>query len=133
MGPRGRFYSYMYHVSDVGTNIVLRIELPVQRRLCSIFVRNVGSPDIHECFCGLTGSQQTPRFWGVTMTIIRERQRERQREEKFFLRETGIECKTREDSNFLKKCKMVISVKIQNFSRSRMTKRTSPLESSCEI
>ena len=28
------------------------VELPVQRRLCSIFVRNVGSPDIHEYFAG---------------------------------------------------------------------------------
>ena len=43
------------------------------------------------------------------------------------------ECKTRENSNFLKKGKIVISVKIQNFSRSRMTKRTSPLKSSHEI
>ena len=42
-------------------------------------------------------------------------------------------CKTRENFNFLKKGKMVISVKIQKFSRSRMTKRTSPLESSSEI
>ena len=42
-------------------------------------------------------------------------------------------CKTRENSNFLKNGKMVISVKIQNFSRSRMMKRTSPLESSREI
>ena len=42
------------------------------------------------------------------------------------------ECKTRENSNLLKKGKMVISVKIQKFSRSRMT-RTSPLESSREI
>ena len=42
-------------------------------------------------------------------------------------------CKTRENFYFLKKGKMVISVKIQNFSRSRMTKRTSPLESSREI
>ena len=42
------------------------VELPVQRRLCSIFVRDVGSPDLHECFCGLTGSQRTPRFWGIT-------------------------------------------------------------------
>ena len=32
-------------------------------------------------------------------------------------------------SNFLKKGEMVISVKIRNFSRSRMMKRTSPLES----
>ena len=44
-----------------------------------------------------------------------------------------ILCKTRENSNFLKNGKMVISVKIQNFSRSRMMKRTSPLESSREI
>ena len=43
------------------------------------------------------------------------------------------ECKTRGNSNFLKKGKMVISVKIQNFSRSRMTKRISPLELSREI
>ena len=49
---------------------------------------------------------------------------------KFFLRG---ECKTRENFNLLKKCKMVISVKIQNFSRSRMMKRTPPLESSREI
>ena len=42
-------------------------------------------------------------------------------------------CKTRENSNFLKNGKMVISVKIRNFSRSRMMKRTSPLESSREI
>ena len=45
----------------------------------------------------------------------------------------GGECKTRENYNFLKIGKMVISVKIRNFSRSRMTKRTSPLESSREI
>ena len=42
-------------------------------------------------------------------------------------------CKTRENSNFLKNGKTVISVKIRNFSISRMTKRTSPLESSPEI
>ena len=50
---------------------------------------------------------------------------------KFFLR-MG-ECKTRENSNFLKNGKMVISVKIQKFSTSWMTKRTIPLESSQEI
>ena len=32
-------------------------------------------------------------------------------------------CETPENSNFLKKGKIVISVKIRNFSRSRMTKR----------
>ena len=50
---------------------------------------------------------------------------------KFFFRRG--ECKTRENSNFLKKGKMVISIKIWNFFRSWMTKRTSPLESSREI
>ena len=50
---------------------------------------------------------------------------------KFLLRKG--ECKTLENSNFLKNGKMVISVKIRNFSRSRMTKWTSPLESSREI
>ena len=52
-------------------------------------------------------------------------------ETKFLLRRG--ECKTRENSNFLKNCKIVISVKTQNFSRSPMMKRTSPLESSREI
>ena len=45
----------------------------------------------------------------------------------------GGECKTRENFNFLKKGKIVISIKIQNFSRSRITKRTSPLKSSLKI
>ena len=40
---------------------------------------------------------------------------------------------TRENSNFWKKGKIVISVKIRNFSRSRMMKRISLLESSHEI
>ena len=43
------------------------------------------------------------------------------------------ECETPRKSNFLKKGKIVISVKIQKFSKSRMTKRTSPLKSSHEI
>ena len=42
-------------------------------------------------------------------------------------------CKTLENSNFLKNGKMVISVKIRNFSRYRRMKRTSPLESSRKI
>ena len=45
----------------------------------------------------------------------------------------GGECETSQNPDFLRKDKMVISVKIRNFSRSRMTKRTSPLESSLEI
>ena len=51
--------------------------------------------------------------------------------DEIFLR--GEECKTRENFNFLKKGKMVISAKIRNFYRSQMMKQTSPLESSREI
>ena len=49
------------------TGYVLRVELPVQRRLCPIFVRDVGSPGIHERFRWLTVSQRTPGIWGVTV------------------------------------------------------------------
>ena len=31
-------------------------------------MRNVGSPDIHECFHGLMGSQRTSGIWGVTIS-----------------------------------------------------------------
>ena len=50
---------------------------------------------------------------------------------KFFLKRG--ECETPENSNFLKNGKIVISIKIQNFCRSRMMKQTSPLESSRKI
>ena len=45
----------------------------------------------------------------------------------------GGNVKPSRKSNFLKKSKMVISVKIRNFSRSWMTKQTSLLESYSEI
>ena len=41
------------------------VELPVQRRLCPIFVRDVGSPCIHDRFRWLTGSQRTPGIRGI--------------------------------------------------------------------
>ena len=50
---------------------------------------------------------------------------------KFFLRRG--ECENPENSNFLKNGKIVILVKIQNFSMSRMMKRIPPLESSHKI
>ena len=46
---------------------------------------------------------------------------------------TASMCETPENPDFLRKDKMVISVKIRNFSRSRMTKWTLRLESSREI
>ena len=45
----------------------------------------------------------------------------------------GKECKTREKFNFSEKGKTVISVENHNFCRSRMTKRTAPLNLSREI
>ena len=57
-------------VGCIGIGYVLRVELPVQRRLCPIFVRDVGSPSIHKRFRGLTGSQRTPRFWGITLLVV---------------------------------------------------------------
>ena len=45
----------------------------------------------------------------------------------------GGECKTRENSIFLKMDKTVISVKNRKFSRSRMMKRIVPLNSSHKI
>ena len=45
MGPGGHFYSYVYHVIDVGTGIYrccTWVELPVQRRLCLIFMSGIG-------------------------------------------------------------------------------------------
>ena len=64
-GPKWPFYSCRDYIALFGTGICrfcIWVELPVQRRLCPIFVRNVGSPDIHECFRGLTGSQRTLGF-----------------------------------------------------------------------
>ena len=58
-------YTHVYIFGCGLGQVCIWVELPVQRRLCPIFMRNVGSPDIHECFRWLTGSQRTPRKWGV--------------------------------------------------------------------
>ena len=71
-------------------HVVFWVELPVQRRLCPIFVSGVGLPDIHD-------------------------------------------VKPEKNSIFLKNGKTVISVENRKFSRSQMTKRTAPLNSSREI
>ena len=62
-------FTHVNVILDCLGHVCIWVELPVQRRLCSIFVRSVGSPDIHEYFRGLTGSQRTPRFWGVTQLL----------------------------------------------------------------
>ena len=67
VGPSGCF-THGYVILDCLGQVGSWVELPIQRRLCSIFVRDVGSLDIHEYFRGLTSSQRTPQFWGVTHT-----------------------------------------------------------------
>ena len=58
MGPSGRFYPCCYswdYIGLLGTGymqVYNWVELPVQRRLCPIFVKNVGSPNIHEYSAG---------------------------------------------------------------------------------
>ena len=51
MGLSGHFYSHMdpvWLLLIIGTSFVPCVELPVQRRLCSIFVSGVELPDMHE-------------------------------------------------------------------------------------
>ena len=54
------------------TGYVLRVELLVQRRLCPIFVRDVGSPDIHEYSAGLRVVNGPPGF-GASHDLIESR------------------------------------------------------------
>ena len=68
IGPKWPFYSCIWILDcwdRLYTGYVLRVELPVKRRLCPVFVRDVGSPGIHERFRGLTGSQRTPGDRGI--------------------------------------------------------------------
>ena len=55
-GPkRSLFYSNLdpvWSLYMVGTGYVPWVELPVQRRLCLIFMSGVGLPDIHEYSAG---------------------------------------------------------------------------------
>ena len=52
MGPSDRFYSYIYLLMlMIGTG-GSRVELPLQGRLCPIFVNYVGLPDIDEYSAG---------------------------------------------------------------------------------
>ena len=62
MGPSGRFYSCICLMMLFGTGYVLWVELPVQRRLCPIFVNSVGLPDIHEYSAGWRVVDEPPGF-----------------------------------------------------------------------
>ena len=51
-GTKWSFYSYICHIELFGDRFCSWVELPVQRRLCPIFVINVGLPDVHEYSTG---------------------------------------------------------------------------------
>ena len=57
-GPKWPFYSCddildcLGHDMQVLDKFCIWVELPVQRRLCPILKKNVGSPDIHEYSAG---------------------------------------------------------------------------------
>ena len=78
MGPCGRITHVIGYILYIGyialfetyiCRFCIWVEFPVQRRLYPIFLRNVGSSNIHECFRGLTGSQQTPGF-GASQLLL---------------------------------------------------------------
>ena len=58
MGPSGRITHVIGYIRSYCTvwdricRFCIWVELPVQRRLCPNFVKNVGSPDIHEYSAG---------------------------------------------------------------------------------
>ena len=55
IGPKWSFYSCIWILMFLGQVLYkccIWVELPVQRGLCPIFVRNVGSPDIREYSSG---------------------------------------------------------------------------------
>ena len=52
MGPSVHFYSYIYLLMLMIRTSGSWVELPVQGRLCPIFVSCVGLPDIHEYSAG---------------------------------------------------------------------------------
>ena len=52
MNPNDRFYSCTCLMILMLRQVVVWVELPVQRKLCPIFVSGVGLPDIHEYSAG---------------------------------------------------------------------------------
>ena len=73
MDSSGHFYSHMdpvWSLLIVRTGFVPWVELPLQRRLCPIFVSRVELPNQHpRVFRRLTSCQLTPGIWDVTVLV----------------------------------------------------------------
>ena len=73
MGPRGRFYPYLYQVIDIGIGYITGLYLgraPCTKETLPDFLKWRRVTRHPLVFRGLTGSQRTPGFWGVTMTMF---------------------------------------------------------------
>ena len=75
MGPRGRFYPYLYilHILDYlgqDMQVLYLSRAPRTKETLPDFLkwRRVTRPPL--VFRGLTGSQRNPGFWGVTKYIF---------------------------------------------------------------
>ena len=71
MGPRGRFYPYLFilHILDfLGQDMqVLYLgRAPITKETLPDFLKWRRVTRHSLVFCGLTGSQRTPEFWGFT-------------------------------------------------------------------
>ena len=78
MGPSSRithvigYSGYIGYIALFGTGICrfcIWVELPVQRRLCPIFVKKCRVTRHSRVFRELTGSKWTPRVWGVPSLV----------------------------------------------------------------
>ena len=76
MGPSGRIgYRYWTILHCLGQDMqvldkfCIWVELPVQRRLCPIFVKKCRVTRHSRVFRGLTGSQRTPGFGASQLGI----------------------------------------------------------------
>ena len=66
------YSGYIGYIALFGTGICrfcIWVELPVQRRLCPIFVKKCRVTRHSRVFRELTGSQRTPRVWGVPSLV----------------------------------------------------------------
>ena len=75
MGPRGRFYLYLYHcdyIGLLGTGFMQVFHLgraPRTKETLPNFLKWRWVTRHPLVFRGLTGSQRTPGFWGVTFSL----------------------------------------------------------------
>ena len=72
MGPSSRFTHVVIILDCLGQvsyRCCIWVELPVQRRLCPIFVKNVGLLDIHEYSVGLRVVNGPPGFGASQLGI----------------------------------------------------------------